>query len=409
MLFASLGIFALHPIQTQAVTYIVQRGEVLASLFYVGALLLMIRFLEQRGGKSLGYWFMAMVCFFLGWASKEIIVTMPVMFFLYAVYFMDRGEVKKAALGIAPMLIAGLVLGIRVVAGFQGSEHVGFGIEGLGPAEYFYTELRVLVTYLRLLVLPAGQNLDYDYPVFREFLNVNVILSFVFWVSVMVMSLYSLRVKGRWRMHVRVLGFGMLWFLIVLLPTSTFIPLVDVINEHRLYLPMLGIVMSAAAGVDMVLVRAREKYGRLPSPWTGAVLVLVLLTVLGVATYERNTVWRTKLSLWQDVVSKSPHKARPHNNMGQTLLMKGMYREAEDQLLKAIEIDPDHVSSYNNLGLAYQGLNDLEKAEQSFVLAIRKDERFIDARINLGIVYARKDRGVQKSERACAFPSRHSQ
>jgi len=356
MAFAGAAVFALHPVQTQAVTYIVQRSEVLASLFYVGALLLLIRFLEQKGGKSLGYWFAGMACFFLGWMSKAIIVTMPVMFFLYALYFMDRAAVKKASLGIAPMLAAGFVLGMRVIAGFKGSEHVGFGLEGLGAYEYFSTQLRVLVTYLRLIFLPVGQNIDYDYPIYRTLVDPAVLVSLIFWLGVICMSLYTLMMKGRWRRHYRVMGFGALWFLVILAPTSSVVPLKDVIFEHRLYLPMAGIVMCVISGVDMASIHVKEKYGRGLSPGTGAVLVLVLLTVLGGATYERNTVWRTKLSLWQDAVSKSPHKSRPRNNLGNCYFLRGDYMSALNNYKTAISLDPDNIEAYYNVYLALDKL-----------------------------------------------------
>jgi len=386
------AVFALHPLQTQAVTYIVQRAEVLASLFYVAGLLLMIRFIEAKGGRSGGYWCMAMCSFLLGWASKEIIVTMPVMLLLYAVYFMDRGAVKKALLGLSPMIIAGIVLGIRLVAGFQGSEHVGFDMEGLGQREYLYTQFRVLVTYLRLLFVPVGQTIDHDYPVYREFLDPHVVLSFLFWVAVVAGSVLSLRVKGRWRWHVRAMGFGMLWYLVVLMPTSSLVPLRDVIFEHRVYLAMVGVVLSTLSGVDMVLIWVKERYGYAVPRGAVIAAIVVVLVALGGAAYARNMVWQTKMSLWKDAVAKAPNKSRPHNNLGQIYLKNKLIPEAEAEFLTAVRLDPTHITSYNNLGMVYREYGDLARAEKYFRMAIGSSRDYADPYINLGTLYAQAGR-----------------
>lgn len=357
------GIFALHPLQTEAVSYIVQRAESLASIFYLLSLYYLIRFSEHSSWRSFGFWILAMIFFILGWGAKEIIVTVPVAFLLYVLFLSDWEKFRKAIIGMIPLMLIGAIIGIKEVKSFGGG-YVGFDIKGLGQPEYFYTEMRVFLTYLRLIFLPTGLTLDHDYPIYREIWNLNVMGSIFFWLTIITFSFYTLRIENRWKWHFRLMGFGILWFLTVLLPTSSLIPLRDVIFEHRVYLAMLGVIVAVVVAADMTLCIAALKYGKRKNRIIVILLTVLLLIALSVATYERNKVWQTKFSLWMDAVKKSPLKSRPHNNLGNCYYLSRDYLSALRHYQIAIELNPENAEAYFNTAITLERLG--RKADAVF-------------------------------------------
>jgi len=362
------AVFALHPLQTESVSYIMQRSEALASFFYLLTLICLIAFVRSgKKGSGLALYAAGIACFALGWGSKEIIATAPLMLPIYAVFFLGKKEIRKSLLAAAPFLVAALWFGTREVAGFGGSSQAGFHIQGMGQPEYFYTQMRVLLTYLRLIILPVRQNLDYDYPVYRSFFAAPVLLSALFWAAAVCLSFSTLMQKGGWRWHLRAAGFGLIWFLLLLSPTSSLVPFKDVIYEHRCYLPLLGILISAMAVADMAYKKLRSSNifrGRENPAFVPVALVLALLGVLAFATYGRNEVWKTKLSLWTDVVSKSPGKSRAHNNLGNCYLLMGDNGQALARYLTAMRLDRGNVETYYNAAITLERLD--RRGESAF-------------------------------------------
>lgn len=369
---AVAGIFALHPLQTESVSYIVQRAEVLASLFYLLCLFCLVRFaVSERRWEQAVTLAAGMACFALGWGSKEIIVTAPVAALLYAAFFLGKRRLVKLALALLPFVAAGLILGIREVIGFGDS--AGFRMRGLGQPEYFYTQLRVLVTYLRLVFMPINQNLDYDYPIYRSFFAPAVFFSALFLAAVLCLFAWATRHKGEWKWHIRVAGFGSAWFLVILAPTSSVVPLRDVIYEHRCYLPLVGVLLVTVALLDVAcrtVLSSRLFAPRMPAS-APAALLIILFIGLAFATYERNRMWETRISLWNDVVRKSPEKPRGYMNLGQALSEGGRYDEAIAVLRKGLTmpagISVNEGSIYRELGVALFRRGSLDEALRTFM------------------------------------------
>lgn len=365
------AIFALHPLQTEAVSYIVQRSELLASFCYLGYLIALLNFTATKGRSALAWWVGGMLFFLAGWGCKEIIITAPVIFLLCMLYLDDKGHLKRAWKGIAPYLFGGAALACIKIASLSKSAGAGFDSYKPGALVYFLTQLKVVAAYLGLFILPSGQNIDHDVAAIRTLFSIEAVLYILVWLSVLFGCIYLLAgYHGRHRRSLRLIGFGIIWFLVILSPTSSIIPLPDVMFEHRVYLPLLGAGIAFAAFVDLLVLGSHSTPRR-----TAILAVTCVATALSLAvdTHRRNTVWQTKLALWRDAALKSPNKSRPQNNLGNCYLLLGKNAEAAASYQKAIRLDSQNAESYYNLALALKNLG-------------RDDEAFLVHRMFVNLV-----------------------
>jgi hypothetical protein len=261
-------LFVAHPIQTQAVTYIVQRMESMASMFYLLALVLFIRGAgATTQAKRIALYAGVAASYVLGFYSKEIAVTLPFIVFLYDFYFLSAGDVKGPAgrwplYAVLSILLAIFVWTTLIPAGGFGdlSEEsagasAGFGVKGISPLEYLYTQFNVIVYYITLLVAPLNQNLDYDFPISTSLFSVPQIkpgtvlnyplpppfVSLLILLAIAAAGVYLfMRARRGADKRMALISFFIFWFFVILSPTSSFIPIIDVIFEHRLYLASLG-------------------------------------------------------------------------------------------------------------------------------------------------------------------------
>jgi len=272
-LFTAL-LFVSHPVQTQAVTYIVQRIASLATLFCLATVVLYIQArlaLDRQGwkGRAILWYAGSFCCALLAMKTKEIAFTLPLAVCIYEFMFF-RGKPSRRLICVTPLLLTMLVipLSMLLLTGTGGAlGDVGSATSvgsDLTRAEYFFTELRVIVTYLRLLFLPVNQNLVYDYPVYRTLFTPPVFLSFLLLVALFGLAVY-LAYRSRLEVKVsrletqnsklitqnlpfyRLIAFGMFWFFLTLSVESSIIPITDVIFEHRIYLPSVGAFLAFAS------------------------------------------------------------------------------------------------------------------------------------------------------------------
>ena len=253
----------------------------------------------------------------------------------------------------------------------------------------------MIVTYLRLLVLPIGQNLDYDYPVFRSFFDPQVLLSFLFLISIALSALYLLyRSQTRTR-DAAVIAFGILWFFLTLSVESSIVPIPVVISEYRLYLPSVGVFLAGTVAAFLLLEALRSRRAKN----VALVALMGVPFVLSVATYRRNALWESKVSLWEDVVEKSPSLVYPRNNLGIAYIEAGRSDAAIQQFQAALAIKPDHATAQSNLGVLYAQRGRFDEAMHAFQAALRSDPSLVDAHNNLGLVYLEKG-SLEEAERS---------
>ncbi len=246
-LFCAL-LFAVHPIQTESVTYLISRSELVATFFYLSTFLLFIDGVEK---KKFGYFIAASFTAFLAVGSKEWAVTLPATLMLYDFLFVSNSDLKKVvgnwkAYGL--VMLSWIYIFMRVDLAPGGNASFGFSVSttsGITPWTYLLTSCNVLWTYIRLLILPINQNIDYDYAIAKTFFEFPTILSVLGHMAVIIISIWSYRKKG-WI----VLPFGAAWFYITFSPTQSFVPIIDVIFEHRAYLPSIGFFITFVAAYE---------------------------------------------------------------------------------------------------------------------------------------------------------------
>jgi len=404
-LFTAL-LFVSHPVQTQAVTYIVQRFASLATLFYLLSLVAYIKARGSDSSKKARYAFFAVsiISAVLAMRTKEIAFTLPVMVLLYEFMFFS-GDIKKRMLyllPLLPLLLTMLIIPLSVMFTQTASTGVG-GIDELtkvaGSADvprwdYLNTQFRVIVTYIRLLFFPVNQNLDYDYPIYRTFFTLPVFLSFFVLLGVLCWGIYllyrSYKSDKANRFWFRLSAFGIFWFFVTLSVESSIIPIMDVINEHRLYLPSIGYFMAIMSGIVFIHVTLADRIKAVAKVFM-PVMILIVIS-LSLTAYTRNFAWSGKVTLWEDAVKKSPLKIRPHYNLGEAYQEQGRLDDAVREYQTAISLNPDLVEPHYNLGLVYRAQGRLDDAVREYQAAIKLRPGHADAHNNLGIAYQKQGR-----------------
>ena len=381
---AVAGLFALHPLQTEAVSYVTQRAEVLASAFYLATLLALLR-ADRAGPRApgLGFGALALLLFALGMGAKPILVTAPVAFLLLLAS-VPGGEAPRRkpwawrlAL-VAPLVLVALAAARGTLRSVEGKADAGFSIPRSDPGSYLLTEWRAVVTYLRLLVWPAGQSADWSFPLSRNLSEPPVLLAGLFLAALLVAAaVLGWRCRGRPGSAAadgRVAAYGTAWFFLVLAPTSSFIPIADVLVEHRVYLASWGFLVVAVLGGRHLL--ARLVPGR--EARVGMILVGLAWGVLAVVAWQRNAVWESELALWSDAVAKAPGKARPRLGLGTALARRGDLPGAIAQLRAGLELAPLdatglRVALLHDLGTALLSAGRTEEAIAPLREAVRLD------------------------------------
>jgi tetratricopeptide (TPR) repeat protein len=378
------ALFLVHPVQTEAVTYIIQRLASLAALFYLLTVVCYLHWRISPAGKQRYLWYgAALITTVLAMKTKENTFTLPFMLLLVELVFFGLPS-RRGWLGLLPFFLTLPIIPLARPGdiGEGGEAGLASATAEISRLDYLITQFRVIVTYLRLLVLPIQQNLDYDYPVYHSLFQLPVLVSFLGLLGLGGTALWLLLRKPAsspaMRPFIQLAAFGVLWFFLTLSVESSIIPIRDVMNEHRLYLPGIGLFLAASA----LLFGAAQ--GR--RMWVTTAVGLVVV-VLAIATYERNTIWESATSLWQDVVRKSPNKARGYNSLGIAYKEQGNWKAALTNYETALALDPTNLRTHFNLGNAYHALGRNHESITEYQAAITLAPDYAEAHNNLGIVF----------------------
>ncbi len=390
------AMWVVHPLQTQSVTYIIQRGESMMGLFYLLTLYCVIRgaeATERAGSVRASVWCLAaVISCALGMGTKAVIVTAPVVVLLYDWIFLSRslGQLLLRRWGLC--LYLGLVatwsvLGACGVAGGvlapgDKSATVGFGYRGITPLTYLGTQLGVLTYYLRLSVWPNPLCLDFGWSVARHT------------GEIIVPGLVILAAAGGavWALIRRpALGFVGLWFFAVLAPTSSFIPIKDPAFEHRMYLSLAAVAACVVLGGYATLRRLLDRLSLTAGTRTAVTVVVAGTIIVGLTygTIRRNADYHGDLEMWQDVIDKRPANARGHLGYGTALFARERTEESEAAFAEAVRLRPTYSDGHYNLGNALAKNQKLEDAVTAYQRSLRLNPRHAKCHYNLANTYKR--------------------
>ena len=351
--FAAALVFGLHPASAETVNYVIQRGDVFAALGVVGGLAL---YAGAPRARRYGLYLLPVV---LGALAKPPTLIFVAVLALYVAMF-ENGRGSRAlrtARAVAPALVVAVALG-WLLGRMNGP---GFHTGG-GPALlYRLTQLPVTWSYFAAFWAPIHLSADTDRGLVTGFSDPSVLAGAAF-----VAALLACAVLAGMRRAGKPIAFGIGFFLVTLLPTAV-MPLAEVENDHRMFLPFVGLAMAAVWCVRLL---AGE---RLASPAARAALAAAGAAVLALeayGTHARNEVWRTEITLWRDVTEKSPKNGRGWMNYGVVVMESGDSEKALELFQKALDHSPTYSNVYINLGIVTADLGRHAEAEPHFLHAL---------------------------------------
>jgi Flp pilus assembly protein TadD len=364
-------LWAVHPLTSAAVGYAAQRTELLMALCFLLTLYALARHAESGSRRWAAA---AIAACAAGMASKEVMVVAPLVALLYDRTFFAgnfravwqaRGRVHTA------LFATWIWLGWLMFSSHLAARGVGFG-QGMNPGENVLVQAQAVFRYLRLAWWPDGLVFDYGWSFGGD--RPQALLALAGCVAVVGATLWAVARRPT-------LGFAAAWVLLLLAPTSTFIPIVQQpVAESRMYLPLAGIVAAVVLG-------AYQGFGRRLAP------VLVGGSVLGLGlawlTFQRGAVFQSEIGLWADTLARRPTSARAHGHLGAALLRANRLEESAAASAEALRLRPGYPDARVNLGVALERLGRNAEAASHFEAALRDDPNHPEAHYNLGLALAR--------------------
>ena len=372
-------IFISHPIETQAVTYIVQRMASMAALFYLLSLTLYIRArlsYDQKNPVHRLYYAASIVTALMAMFTKEIAATLPVSILLSEYFFFSPSirQISRRLKYCFPLLLTLPVVPlVHIIARKSMVSALGVAAETdtISRSEYLLTQFNVIRSYLRLLFFPLQQSIDYDPPLSHQFFEPVTFLSFLLIVFLIALAIILFR-------KYRLISFGMLWFFLTLTVESSIIPIRDVMYEHRLYLPSVGIFLSVTVCLFYLLGN---------KPRFLFALFAITITLASFATINRNIVWKENVLLWNDAAKTAAEKFRVYANRGAAYSNLNKPALALKDFNHAIALNKDHPYPFLNRGILHLNQGNFEKALSDFNRALRLRPFMAKGYMNRGFAY----------------------
>ena len=356
---AAAALFGLHPANADTVNYIIASSEIISTLGVIASFAIYLAFPNARK------YFLYVLPAALGILAKPPAAVFPVLFWIHWILF-ERKESHPTATWLlrfgeiaVPFVVCGAILLFvhymtpkSWIAGARDTHN------------YLITQPYVALLYFKSFFWPSDLSADYDLEPLSSTSDPRFWFGVLFLILLLAISILCTRSK-----KTRAISFGLFWFLIALLPTSLF-PLAEVMNDHRTFLPYIGLTLAIAGAIALFVCLLPAGRQRLPLQ-ISAVAILLVLCASAFATFQRNKAWKTEESLWRDVTIKSPKNSRGLMNYGNTLMAKGDFNGALDYFHRALTLAPQYSVLFVNLAIAEDATNQSAIAEQHFKEAMR--------------------------------------
>jgi len=370
---ALLGVtlYLIHPANAETVNYIIARTDVQSTVF------LLLGFILYIFSPFCRKTYLYLLAIGLGVLCKTTAVMFAPLLFFYILFFeakLGLADIFKRAnfKQVWAVFIKTLPAFLFCVFMFWFTDRMTpktWEPGGTKPLDYLITQPFVILHYFCEFFLPTSLSADTDWKLLPSVWDVRFFAGFIFVLGMIVLAFYTSKKK-----RLRPISFGITWFFLALIPTSSIIPLGEVLNDHRMYFPFIGLVM----GITWALALLWLKYSdRIKKEWVIAIIALVF-AACAYGTFVRNGVWRTEESLWYDVTVKSPGNGRGLMNYALAEIDTGKYDIAETYLKKAEKINPEYSFIYTNLGIVNEKKGNMAMAENYFLAGVKLGSKFPD-------------------------------
>ncbi len=394
--FVAATLFACHPLNSETVNYISARSSSMATCFYLLALLSFIHYSNASAQRTIRFWYaVSILSFLLGLASKETVITLPVMLLVYDLLYVSKFRPSRFVRRLVALPHGPFWAIVAVALAVQ------WFVVGLpSPAAKavwanLMTQAHVVLNYLQLALLPLGLTPAHSVPDYTRLFEPTTLVAVLTICALVTLAAVLAR-------DLPALTFAVLWYFVTLLPSSSVIPLGTAMNEHRAYLPFSMVVMLAPMGIAALL--------RLPSLRERrrevGMAVVVALAALSLGTVMRNRDWRSDLTLWTDAVEKSASSDLAQTGFGKAMLLRGRTQEAVDAFDRALELNPDNWEAMTHRGLALERVGRLDDALAAHERAIELDPADPRAYLNYATTLqaaGRLERALAEYQRALAL------
>jgi tetratricopeptide (TPR) repeat protein len=348
--------YMVHPANAETINYIIARADVQSTLFVLLAFVLYIYSSFCR--KTYLY----LLAVGIGALCKPPTVMFAPLLFCYVLFFGEqlgvtdlfkkthRTEILSVVKKTLPSFIFCAFMYLLIDRLTPKTWEPG----GTAPLQYLITQPFVILHYFCEFFLPTSLSADSDWKLLPSIWDIRFFSGCFFILLMLITAVYTSK-----KQILRPISFGIAWFFIALAPTSSIVPLGEVLNDHRMFFPFIGLVISVSWAIGLIL----TKYAAIIKK--PAIITPGILLIFGYAygTYQRNKVWHTEESLWKDVTIKSPDNGRGLMNYAMVKSEQGDYNEAEIYLKKALKITPGYSFLYTNLGVVKEEQGDLKQAE----------------------------------------------
>ncbi len=397
--------YMIHPVMAETVNYVIARSDLQSTFFVVLAFIL---YLYSNTAKRYHLYLIPIV---IGALAKPTAIMFAPLLFLYIILFEEQVSFGKlfSFKNIKPIVrttkktIPSILLCALLYAFLMTMTPETYTTGSEKTFNYLITQPFVIIYYFGSSILPIHLSADTDWEVFKDIWHYKFFLGVLFVILLIFAAFLSSKKKKYYP-----ISFGIAWFFIALVPSSRVIPLAEVMNDHRMFFPYVGLLISIGWSIALLILHIEKKYNINKTYFT--IAICSILVVFAYGTYQRNEVWDNDESLWKDVTIKSPKNGRGLMNYGLSLMAKGDYKGAEKHFLKALEFTPYYHTLYINLGILNNTQGNTEPAEEYFKNAIKYGSKYYSPWFYYGRFLSRNERhseAIEKLSKAIEISPSH--
>ena len=362
-------LFAVNPIETEAVTYTIQRFTSLATCLYVASIYGHLRAMASNRKTNCFIWQgVSVLALVLGMLTKEIVFTAPIMIVFLNLVILRKTVVKSLRSSL-PQLCCLPIIPLLLVQLERGDQTPGVSVDDvinivnfnqMQPFAYLVNQIRALLSYFRMVLLPFGQSFRHTYPLHTSLFDLEIVISLAV-IGLFLVAAYRLA-RRRNDGIANLISYFIIWFFVTISVSSSIIPLPEVFAERRAYLPSVGLISGLVFHLAHIGQQHKLRILSLRTLATGCSLLIIFYATLAII---RVRVWSSKVSLWQNVLDRYPNDPIALNDLGNEYLKREEYASAITYLKRALKMGPS-LTTYQNLGAAFINNNDFINARHIY-------------------------------------------